>query len=146
MLSIRRFVRPVAVSLALALAIAPAAAFAGSKDKSAEVKRGHAFPMAAESFNKLIEKRLTKSREHLVRALDKRNAPEATKTQAKKEFDDGAAAVRALAAKARADGTVTKDEAKQVRALAKDLKQKAREKYNLGKGKRKAKDKTKVDV
>jgi hypothetical protein len=146
MLSIRRFVRPVAVSLALALAVAPAAAFAGSKDKSAEVKREHAFPMAAESFNKLIEKRLTKAREHLVRKLDKRNAPEAIKTQAKKEFDDGAAAVRALSAKAQADGTVTKDEAKQVRALAKDLKQKAREKYNLGKGKRKAKDKNKIDA
>jgi hypothetical protein len=117
------------------------AAHAEGKDRSAEVKKERKFPMPAESFNKLIEKRLTKAREHLVKALDSRNLPEATKVQAKKDFDDGAAAVRALSAKVRADGTVTKEEAKQVRALSKDLKQKARAKYGIGKDKNKAKDK-----
>lgn len=141
MLSIRKIIRPAAVALAFALVAAPVAAHAEGKDRSAEVKKQRKFPMPAESFNKLIEKRLTKAREHLVSRLDKHNAPEAMKAQAKKDFDAGAAAVRALSAKVQADGTVTQEEAKQVRDLAKDLKQKAREKYGLGKGKDKAKDK-----
>lgn len=143
MLSIRNIVRPAAVALAFALAAAPVAAHAEGKDRSAEVKKERKFPMPAESFNKMIEKRITKAREHLVRALDKHNVPEATKAQAKKDFDDGAAAVRALSAKVRADGTVTEDEAKQVRGLAKEMKQKSREKYGLGKGKGKDKAKDK---
>ncbi|MCK6591103.1 MAG: hypothetical protein L6Q76_26420 [Polyangiaceae bacterium] len=141
MLSIRKIIRPAAVALAFALVAAPVAAHAEGKDRSAEVKKQRKFPMPAESFNKLIEKRLTKAREHLVKALDKRNVPEATKVQATKDFDAGAAAVRSLSAKVRADGTVTKEEAKQVRDLAKDLKQKAREKYGIGKGKGKNKGK-----
>ena len=139
MFSIRNIVRPAAVALAFALVAAPAAAHAEGKDRSAEVKKERKFPMPAESFNKLIEKRLSMAREHLVKALDKHNVPEATKAQAKKDFDDGAAAVRALSAKVQADGTVTKEEAKQVRGLAKDLRQKAREKYGMGKDKAKGK-------
>ena len=141
--SIRTIVRPVAVALAFALVAAPAAAHAGAKDKSAEVKKERKFPMPAESFNKLVEKRITKAREHLIKALDRHNVPEATKAQATKDFDAGAASVRALSAKVQADGTVTQDEAKQVRDLAKDLKQKAREKYGFGKGKGKDKAKDK---
>ena len=146
MFSIRRFVRPVALGLALALSAVPAAALAGSKDGGAEAKKGHAFPMPAASFNQLIEKRITKAREHLTRKMDKHNLPAATKTQAKKDFEDGATAVRALSAKVGADGTVTKDEAKQVRSLVKEMQQKAREKYGLGKGKDKRKGKNKDKV
>jgi hypothetical protein len=143
MFSIRNIVRPAAVALAFALVAAPVAAHAEGKDRSAEVKKERKFPMPAESFNKHIEKRLTKAREHLVKALDKHNAPAATKAQATRDFDDGAKAVRALAAKVQADGTVTKEEAQQVRSLSKELKQKAREKYGISKGKGKGKDKAK---
>jgi uncharacterized protein YigA (DUF484 family) len=143
MFSPRSIVRPVVAALAFALVAAPVAAHAEGKDRSAEVKKERKFPMPAASFNKMIEKRLTKAREHLVQALDKRNAPAATKAQATKDFDAGAAAVRALAAKVQADGTVTKEEAKQVRGLAKDLKQQAREKYGVSHRKDKAKDKAK---
>ena len=143
MFSIRSIVRPAAVALAFALVAAPVAAHAEGKDRSAEVKKERKFPMPAESFNKLIEKRISKAREHLVKALDKRNVPAAKKAQATKDFDDGAAAVRALSAKVQADGKVTKEEAKQVRGLAKDLKQKAREKYGVSKGKDRAKEKGK---
>lgn len=145
MLSIRTIIRPVIAALALSVFAAPMVAHAEGKDRSAEVKKERPkFPMPAESFNKHIEKRLAKAREHLVKALDKHNVPEATKAQVKKDFDAGAAAVRSLSAKVAADGTVTKEEAKEVRVLAKDLKEKARTKAGLpkwkGKGKGKDKD------
>lgn len=143
MLSIRTIVRPAIAALALSIFALPMVAHAEGKDRSAEVKKERKFPMPAESFNKHIEKRLAKAREHLVKALDKNNAPAATKAQATKDFDAGAAAVRALSAKVAADGTVTADEAKQVRGLSKELKQKAREKYGVFKGKGKGKDKAK---
>ena len=72
--------------------------------------------------------------------LAERKVPEAKQAQIKKDFEDGAAAVKAAAARAGSDGTVTKAEAKEVRDLAKDLKQKAREKYMPGKGQERRKD------
>jgi hypothetical protein len=142
MKSIRTIIRPVVAALVFAIAAAPMTAFAGSKDNAAaETKKRPSFPMTAESFNKLIEKRITHVRERLDKMMKDHKVPDATQAQIKKDFDAGAAAVRAAAAKAGADGSVTKDEAKQVKDLAKDLKQKAREKYMPGKGKDSGKDK-----
>jgi tellurite resistance protein len=141
MKSIRTIVRPIVAALVFAIAAAPVTAFAGSKDNAAETKKRPSFPMTAESFNKLIEKRITHMRERLEKMMKDRKVPDAMQAQIKKDFEAGATAVRAAAAKAGADGSVTKDEAKQVKDLAKDLKQKAREKYMPGKGKDSAKDK-----
>ncbi len=135
-------VRPAAAALALSLGLAPAVALAHGHDKGDRgglVEQGkgkeHArFPMKAEEFKQLVEARIRKAFEHLDRILDKRQVPEAIKAQVKKDFDAGAAQVRAAATKAGADGTVTKAEAKDVRELAKDLRDKAREKYGMGKG------------
>jgi hypothetical protein len=134
MKSIRSIVRPVAVSLVLALSAAPLTAFAGDKAPVAETKKEKRFPMTAESFNKHIEKRISHMRERLTQMLAAHKVPEATQAQIKKDFEDGAAAVRAAATRAGADGTVTMEEAKDVRGLAKDLKRKARAKYMPGKG------------
>ena len=134
MKSIRSIVRPVAAALVFALCAAPITAFAGDREPAGETKKAPSFPMTAESFNKLIEKRITKTREHLTEKLAERKVPEAKQAEIKKDFEAGAAAIRAAAAKAGADGTVTKEEAKDVRGLAKDLRQKAREKYMPGKG------------
>ena len=133
MKSIRSIVRPVAVALAFALCAAPVTAFAGDRAPAAEAKQARRFPMQAESFNKLIEKRIAHMRERLTQMLAAHKVPEAKQAQIKKDFEDGAAAIRAAAARAGADGSVTKEEAKEVRGLAKDLKQKAREKYLPGK-------------
>jgi hypothetical protein len=130
MLSIRPFIRPVAVAVALALCAAPVAAHAEGSDKGAEAKKERKFPMPSESFNKMVERRISQARARMLQVIE--NNPmvtEAMRAQIKKDFDDGAAAVRALAAKVKADGTVTKDEAEKVRDLANELKEKAREKY-----------------
>ena len=103
-------------------------------DKAHRKAKGHEqdFPMKAAQFKDLVEKRIAHAREHLDKVLDAHKVPEAARAQIKKDFDAGAAAIRAAADKVAADGEVTKEEAKDVRDLAKDLKKKAREKYGLG--------------
>lgn len=153
MLSIRTIVRSVTVALALTLVAAPLTAHAEGRAQNTHRKDGKGgkagkhekhFPMKADEFKDMVEKRIAHGRDRLDKMLKERNVPDAVKTQVKKDYEDGATAVRALAAKVQADGTVTKEEAKQVRVLSKELKQKAREKYNLGKGKH-GKDKQKTD-
>jgi hypothetical protein len=142
MLSIRPFVRPIAFAVALALCAAPAAAHAEGKERKAETKKERKFPMPAESFNQMVERRIREAREQLFLAIDANPmVPDATKAQIKKDFDDGSAAVKALAEEVAADGTVTKEEADKVRDLAKDLAEKAREKYLPGSAKQPPKEK-----
>lgn len=147
-----RIVRIVASSLFLSIAALPAVAFADdnkaptAKSESGEASPHHGkgkknkdhsdkkFPIKADAFKQLVEQRIAKAREHLDKALDKHQVPDAMRAQIKKDFDAGATAVRAAASRVSADGEVTKTEAKEVRDLAKDLKQKAREKYGLGRG------------
>ena len=136
MKSIRTIVRPVVAALVFAIAAAPMTAFAGSKDNAAETKKRPSFPMTAESFNKHIEMRITKMRARLEKGMTDHKVPAATQAQVKKDFEAGAAALRAAAAKVSADGSVTKDEAKQVKVAAKDLKKKVRAHMpSKGKGK-----------
>lgn len=149
-----RIVRIVASSLFLSIAALPAVAFADDnkaptaksdkdasphqgKGKKGKDRREHGeknFPMKADAFKQLVEERIARARAHLDKALDKHEVPDAVRAQIKKDFDAGATAVRAAAGRVAADGEVTKTEAKEVRDLAKDLKQKAREKYGLGRG------------
>lgn len=146
----RSLVTSAALALAFALGASPALADRGNSDAprhgKEHGKRGHGkrdhgdfdkqFPMKADAFRELVERRLAKAEERVNKILEAREVPEAIRALVKKDLADGAALVRALAAKVTADGTVTKEEGREVRELAKDLKQKARAKYDLGHGKR----------
>ncbi|MCC6557091.1 MAG: hypothetical protein IT372_29415 [Polyangiaceae bacterium] len=153
--SIRPFVRPLAVALSLAFAAVPATALAdSSRPAPADVKegkehgKGHGkdhekkdrpqFPLEAAKFQQIVDKRIGHARKRMERAMEKRNAPDALRAQIRKEFDAGAAQVQAAAKRVGADGTVTKEEAKEVRDLVKSLKRKAREKYGRAHKKGKA--------
>lgn len=161
MSSIRPLFRPLAVALTLAALAVPSSAFADSgrpapvdakegKEHGKEHGKHHGkhhgkkdgkhrqFPIEAPKFQKVIDKRIEKSRDRMERAMTKHNVPDVLKTQIRKEFDAGVAQVQAAAKRVGADGTVTKDEAKQIRDLVKGLKQKAREKYGHGAKKNKA--------
>ena len=137
-----RIVRSVAAALALTAVAVPAtaladatpgtppAARAGDKAaKKAKDKGAKQFPMKAATFKDHVEKRIAKAREKLGEQLERHNVPQATRDQVMKDFEAGAVAVRAAADRVAKDGEVTQQEAKEVRDLAKDLKQKAREKY-----------------
>jgi hypothetical protein len=145
-----RIVRSVAAALALVVAV-PSVALADAQPGAAQAKGDKArkgnkksFPMKADAFKQHIEKRIANARTKLDGMLERRQVPEATRAQIKKDFDAGAVAVRAAADRVAKDGEVTQDEAKQVRELAKDLKRQAKEKYGIGgKGKGKGKNKDK---
>lgn len=141
-MTFRSFVRPLLGALSLALvATAAAPAFAeGAKDAHAAEARGKGkdrkhgktklqFPMTAENFSKVVEKRLSKAREKLGDALSKNGVADDKKSQILKEFDTGAAKVREAAKTAGKDGTVTKEEAKTVRETTKTLRKELRDKY-----------------
>jgi hypothetical protein len=145
----RSFVRPLLVALSLAFATTAAApAFAeGARAKAAEHKRGKNkdkakhFPIAADKFTKLIDSRIAKAKDKLEGALKEHKVEDAQKAKILKDFDEGAATVKAAAKRVGKDGEVTKDEAKEVRGLVKTFRQNMRAKYAPKKaGKAKAKD------
>lgn len=86
------------------------------KDKG---DRAKSFPMKGDEFKTRIDARLSKAREKLETLLEKRKVEEEQRRAALKRFDDGAVKVRAAAERAGKDGTVTVEEAKEVRAVAK---------------------------
>ena len=135
---IRSFIRPVAVAIALTIGAAPLTAFAQDKADTAKdagehhKKHEQHFPMKAEHFEKMVERRIEKSRAHLDKMIVDNRVPEALAKEMRKDFEDGAVAVRTLAKRAEDDGTVTKEEAKEVHELAKTLRKNAAAKYGLG--------------
>jgi hypothetical protein len=149
MASLRALV-PAALVLAFSIGALPLTASADTGRDAASAgklvgEKGHGkhakhFPMKAEQFKKVLDKRIEHARARLDKVLDDRKVPDAIKTQVRKDFADGAAAVRALADKAEADGVVTKEEAKQVRELAQQLKRQAKDKYGMGHGKKAQRD------
>lgn len=74
------------------------------------------FPVPAATFKQHVDARMTKVRAHMEERASKLGADEAKELRAK--FDQSLAQVNAEVAKATADGTVTQDEAKAVRAAS----------------------------
>jgi hypothetical protein len=72
------------------------------------------FPVPAATFKQHVDARVTKARAHMEERASKLPADQAKDLRAK--FEAGVAAQNAEVAKAIADGNVTKDEAKAVRA------------------------------
>jgi hypothetical protein len=143
MSTFRSLFRALAVASTLAFVAAPAMAFAGEghpKDAAKEEGKhgkGKQFPVAADKFQKHVDKRIEKARAKLEEHMKAKNLPEDKRAAARKAFDAGAAQVQAAAKKAGEDGTVTKDEAKAVRELARSLRQKGHDKRGHGRGEKK---------
>jgi hypothetical protein len=116
----------VAVTLA-SLVVVPVTAFAGPKDgppakvqhDGREGKERPKFPMPAAEFKAKVDGRIAKARQRMEERAGKLDAAEAKALRAK--FDAGVAKVNQEVSKATADGTVTKDEAKAVRQVAKEV-------------------------
>jgi len=137
-------------ALAAVVAALPATAFAagheggrrdGAVEHGGKGKRGWdeaAFPMKGADFVAKVDARIQKVRAKVQQKIAERGLPEAVQKQVMAEVDAGAAKVKAAAQQAAADGTVTKDEAKGVHDLAKQVKKDLRAKAGLperGKGK-----------
>lgn len=142
MATLRSMFQVLALASAVSVLAVPAMALAGEGrgQQGAEEEAKHGkdgkekhFPIKAEKFQKHVEKRIEKARAKLEAHLKEKNLAEDKRALIRKEFEAGATEVRALAKKVGEDGTVTKDEAEQVRTLARSMKQKAREKLGHGK-------------
>ena len=97
-----------AVSLALATAVAVPAFADGNHAKAV-------FPMPAAEFQQKVDTRLSRGQARLEKRIADKKIDADKAKEMREHFDARAAAVRAAAAVAEQDGTVTKDEAKTVR-------------------------------
>jgi hypothetical protein len=100
----------VGIGLALVTLAAAAPAFADSEGGAGRPN----FPIPAAQFKQHVDARLAKARTHMEERASKLPADQAKELRAK--FEANVAAMNAEVAKAVADGTVTKEEAKAVRA------------------------------
>lgn len=86
-----------------------------------------AFPMKADEFRKMVEKRIEQIKTHVERSMSKHSIPAPARTEVNKNVDAAVKEIHAAVDKAAADGVVTRDEAKQVKDVAKQLREKMRE-------------------
>ena len=101
-----------ALALALTTAIAvPALAHENPQD----------FPMPAATFQRHVERRLVHARARMEERIAENNLTDAQAKEFRAHFDTVAASVAVEVRKAVADGTVTLDEARAVRAVARQL-------------------------
>jgi Skp family chaperone for outer membrane proteins len=135
--------------VSLGLASVPALAFAGDRQEApveagvkADGKREAKFPMKSETFMEKVDARLEKLKGRITEGLEKRDVPEEKRAKVLAKFEEGATKIREAARTAGADGTVTAEEAKEVRAVAKDVR-KDMKKAAGGEGKGKGKGKGK---
>ena len=84
------------------------------------------FPMKADEFRVMVEKKIEKVKARVEKGLEKHKLPADQRVAITRAVDEAAKQVRAAADKAASDGTVTKEEAKQVRELANQLRAKVR--------------------
>ena len=144
-----RSIRIALASLALVAVAVPVVAFADSANAGQVGEKGDGkgekgqFPMAADKFKEKVEARITKARQHLVDHMTKKGVDADKQKSNLEEFDAAAKQVRDATDTACTDGTVTKEEAKGVRDLAKKLHHEAKAKHGKGKGNGKAKGKGK---
>ena len=77
--------------------------------------------MPAATFQKDVERRLERARSHMEERIVEHNMTDAQAKEVRARFDTVAASVEVEVQKAVADGTVTLDEARAVRAVARQL-------------------------
>ncbi|NUP06795.1 MAG: hypothetical protein HOW73_12140 [Polyangiaceae bacterium] len=119
-----------------------AAVAQGAKDGKKGNKKH--FPMNGDQFVEKVDARMAKSKTRIDAKLDHKKVPADKQKEILSEFDRGSAKIHAAAVVAAKDGTVTADEAKSVRSLAKETRKAMREKYGIakeGKGEGKGKKK-----
>lgn len=126
--------------IALGLSVVPvssALADSGAPDKAAaqkKVRRGdHAkqFPMKGADFLQKMDARSAKAKERLVHVLDRKKVDADKRKAVLADFDAGRAKVRAAAEVAAKDGTVSIEEAKTVRGVAKEARKAMKEKHGI---------------
>lgn len=133
-------------ALALALSLATAStAFAAppARDRQAQDARHQKgdrkekddekkFPMKADEFRKLVAERVGKARERMEKHISKKNVPEDKAKVLRARFEVGVAVLNRKVDQVTSDGTVTKEEAKEVRELVHKMVQEHHNEHGKG--------------
>lgn len=104
---------------ALSVVAVPGAAFAHERNEARAAEWAKKFPMPAAEFKQHSEARLAKVRARIESKVGKLPADKAKEVRAK--FAENESKIRAEVDRVAADGTVTLDEAKGVKAMARSL-------------------------
>ena len=121
-IAMNRIVAALALSLSVAFSSALALAAAPQRDHAARHQEGaKQFPVEAAAFKTHMATRLGKAREKMEERLTKKQVPADKAQEIRAKFDLGAARVNEKVDQVCADGTVTKEEAKEVRQVARQL-------------------------
>jgi len=107
---------------ALSVVALPGVASAHGRDEARSAEWAKKFPMPAAEFKQHSEARLAKVRARVEEKIGKLPADKAKEVRAK--FAENETKIRAEVDRVAADGTVTLDEAKGVKALARSLRPK----------------------
>ena len=105
----------------------PLAARAETKAPPAAHHRAEsAFPMQSDAFKKLVDDRIDRLKAHLERGLSRRSLTAEQKSDIEKAMDGAVKDLHAAIDKVSAAGTVTREEAKQIKTLSEQLRTKMR--------------------
>jgi hypothetical protein len=113
--------------------LAPSAAVAAPRHRARSQHAGPSYPMPAEEFRELMDKRIDRVRAAIDKKLDRRGVSAERKKVIHQIFDEASKDLRAEIAHATADGTVNEAEADKVKALAAGLRTKVRERLRAEK-------------
>jgi hypothetical protein len=120
-----------AAVLAVGSLVAPATALAARHHASH--KAAPSYPMKADEYRALIEKRIDGVRAAIDKKLDRRGVSPERKKAIHKTIDESAQELRAEVARATADGVVTQSEADKIKPIATGLRAKVRERLRAEK-------------
>lgn len=130
-----RIVSALALALSLVSLSATALAEPSQKAPAAHHKQGHkgkadrdekSFPMKADDFKKMVAERVGKAREHMEKHISKKNIDADKAKELRAKFDAGVVLLNRKVDQVSADGTVTKEEYKEVRELVQQMTQQHR--------------------
>jgi hypothetical protein len=113
--------------IAASVFVFPLAAMAETRTPAGH--HGHhesAYPMKAESFKKLVDSRVEHLKGHLEQGLSKRSLSPEQKAAIEKSMDSTLKQLHAAVDKVSGDGVVTRDEAKQIKDLSEQLRNRMR--------------------
>ncbi len=117
--------------IAVSAFVLPLSAMAETDPHTPREPAGHhhhesAFPMKAEAFKKLVDMKVERMKEHLEKGIARRSLSAEQKAEIEKTMDSGVKELHAAVEKVGAHGVVTRDEAKQIRDLSEQMRNKVR--------------------
>ncbi len=104
----------------------PLAAQAETRAPAGHHRHESAFPMKADSFKKLVDGRVDQLKGHLEQGLSRRSLSHEQKAEIEKAMDGAIKELHTAVDKVSSDGVVTRDEAKQIKAMSEQLRSKMR--------------------